>query len=315
MKNSDFIQMKQCHVYSVKFPVDNVQEVLENAEFETASDFFKLEIVCNPMSQEKVQVLDDGIFFSFRTTFKKLTSELITAKVFELKNTDKFAELGYIQPTNEKEWKELASELLISSLPFSSEIINVFYSAEKELLFINSKSKSAQLALSHLIKLFELVGYRSIAVSEEKLGLNTKLKQYLESNQPLFKYLHFQHEATLRKQEDDDDLFLTCRHLDTSAGREKALEALNNGFKVQSLAVFYEKDGFAVNFKLDEHLKTRSLRFASYADDARELNKNYTVGKQAIFYDYISAQFNALLKIASCTVLEFVDNTKLEDFV
>lgn len=31
MKNSDFIQMNQCHIFSIKFPTDNIKEVLEEA--------------------------------------------------------------------------------------------------------------------------------------------------------------------------------------------------------------------------------------------------------------------------------------------
>lgn len=319
MKNSDFIQMKQCHIYSIKFPTENIKAVLEQAEFELATNEVKVEVVRNPMTNEKVLELENGIFFTLRTTFKKLTRELLTEKIYELKNGG-FEKIKFIvnfdEPESEKEWKELAERILFENVPFSSELVNVFYSPEQELLFASSKSKQSQTALNHLIKLFDLVGFRSIVVSKEKLGLNAKLTHYLEhQNTFLFKYLDFQHEATLRKQDADSELFLTCRHLDSEDGRYKALEALRNGFVVQSMAMGCEVDGFCVNFKLDEHLKIRSLLFTECADVSKQLNKLHVAAKNQILYEYLNAQFAVLLNIAKCTVLEFVDQTKLENFV
>ncbi|MGX2951611.1 hypothetical protein ACWIUA_12065 [Ursidibacter sp. B-7004-1] len=312
MKNSDFIKMTQCNIFSIKFPVDNVKEVLENAQIEIGDTFTSVELVKNPMTGEKVQQLENGLFFTLRTTFKKFTREVLAAKVYELKQN---RNNGEMLPSSEKEWEEVAKIKLYKHLPFSSEFLNVFYSPEKEILFTSGNSKHNRLALHHLIKLFELTGFRGVVVSDEKLGLNAKLTAYLEDNKPLFKYLNFQHEATLRKLAGDDEEFLTCRHLDTKAGKEKALSALNNDFRVQSMAMRYEDDQFAVNFKLDSRLKIRSMRFVEYADIARQLNSPKFAGKSFALTEYLNAQLDALLKIASCTVLEFTGETKLEQFV
>ena len=311
MKNSDFIKMTQCNIFSIKFPVDNVKEVLENAQIEIGDTFTSVELVKNPMTGEKVQQLDNGLFFTLRTTFKKFTREVLAAKVYELKQSNNDEML----PSSEKEWEEVAKFKLYEHLPFSSEFLNVFYSPEKEVLFTSGNSKHNRLALHHLIQLFELAGFRSVVVSDEKLGLNAKLTAYLEDNKPLFKYLNFQHEATLCKLAGDDEEFLTCRHLDTQAGKEKALAALDNDFKVQSMLMRYEGDQFAVNFKLDSRLKIRSMRFVEYADIARQLNSPKFTGKSFALTEYLNAQLDALLKIASCTVLEFTGETKLEQFV
>ncbi|MFK5041526.1 hypothetical protein ACI3P4_11605 [Glaesserella parasuis] len=318
MKNSDFIQMTQCNIHSIKFPVDNVKEVLEEATFEPVGSYTTVELVKNPMTNTKVLELDNGLFFTLRTTFKKVTKELLSAKIYELKKTGlPRNEKGLqFEPSTDKEWRQVAEAHLLQVVPFSSELVNVFYCPEKGLLFTNNRSKHSRLALNHLIKLFELAGFKSIAVSEEKLGLNTKLTKFLEKGEPLFKYLHFQHEATLRKLANDNEEFLTCRHLDTLDGKEKALGALQNGFRVQSMAMRYEsEDAFIVNFKLDEHLKIRSMRFVEYADVARQLNGTREAHKHAILTEYLEGQLNALLKIASATVLEFTGETKLESFV
>lgn len=75
------------------------------------------------------------------------------------------------------------------------------------------------------------------------------------------------------------------------------------------------KEVFIVNFKLDEHLKIRSMRFTEYADVARQLNGTREAHKHAILTEYLEGQLNALLKIAGATVLEFTGETKLESFV
>lgn len=48
MKNSDFIKMTQCNIFSIKFPVDNVKEVLEKAQIEIGDTFTSVELVKTP---------------------------------------------------------------------------------------------------------------------------------------------------------------------------------------------------------------------------------------------------------------------------
>lgn len=317
MKNSDFIQMKQCNIFSIKFPVEDIKYAIEQNKRIEVDSYMTVELVRNPMTGNYVEELEGGIFFTLRTTFKKVTRELLAAKIYELKQSAETETPSgkRLVPNSEKEWREIAESHLCVDVPYSSESVNVFYYYDKELLFTNGSSKHNRLALHHLIKSFELTGFRSIVISDEKLGLNTKLTHYLEQNQPLFKYLSFQNEATLRKLTDDNEEFLTCRHLETDAGKEKALGALNNDFKVQSMMMRYEDEHFAVNFKLDSRLKIRSMKFNEYADISRQLNANNFASKQLVFLEYLDAQFNALIKIARCTVLEFTGETKLEQFV
>lgn len=318
MKNSDFIQMSQCRIFSIKFPTDKVKETLEQAKFSLDDPYTTIEVVKNPMTGEKVHQLENGLFFTLRTTFKKVTRELLTAKIYELKQrleSDKGWDGDFI-PTNEKQWVEIATAMIRSTVPYSSELVNVFYSPEKELLLTNNGSKHSKFALNELIHLFGLVGFRSIVVSDEKLGLHARLENYLDEGKPMFKFLNFRHEASLRKVEENyDETFLTCRHLDAEVDKTKTLEALRNGFKVQSVLMRYDDGHFVVNFKLDNHLKIRSMKFVDYADTARQLNAPKFTARAAVFTEYLEFQLNTLLKIAADTVLEFVSETKLEDFV
>lgn len=214
-----------------------------------------------------------------------------------------------------KEWAAFAREELIGSIPTSSEEMNVFYSPEKELMIVNKSSKNCRMALSLLIESFGLAGFRSVVVSEEKFGLTTRLQKYLADFSPMFKHLHFENEVTLSKRNGDDESHLLCRHLDSDEKRQKAREALEDDYHVQSTVMKYDNGNFRVDFKLSNNLKIRSMKWAEYSDVARQLNSPKTAAKSAVMLEYLGQQFEALLKIAESTVLEFVDGTKLEGFV
>ncbi len=309
MKNSDFIQMNQCAIYSIKFPTDKFVDVIENAKDEDRGDGFSVEVVTNPITGKKVHQLEQGYFFTLRVTYKHITKELINAKIFELKQ--KFTE-----EQTEKEWVQTAKIHLYHCVPASSETMNVFYSPEKELLIVNKNSKNCRTALSSLIHAFGLAGFRSVVVSDEKLGLNARLMKYLADYTPMFKHLHFENVATLRKRNGIDVMYLELHHLDSEDKRKQADSALQDDYRVQSAQMRFDNGtNFVVKFKLDAALKIRSMKFTEYSDVAKQLNSSKTVAKAAILIEYLNRQFDMLLKTAESTVLEFVDGTKLESFV
>lgn len=321
MKNSDFIQMTQCTMYSIKFPHDKFVETIENAhypnrdnEFSVADcgDGFSVEVITNPLTNNKVQLLGDGYFFTLRVNYKKFSREMLTAKVAELR---KLLDKAITANWSIKDFIAQATVDLRNELPASSEEMNVFYSPEKELMIVNKSSKNCRRALSILIDSFGVAGFRSVVVSDEKLGLTTRLQKYLSDHTPMFKHLRFEHEATLSKRVGDDESHLLCRHLELEEKRQKAREALEDEYRVQSTAMKYDNGNFRVDFKLSSNLKIRSMKFDEYNDVARQLNSPETAAKSAIMLEYLGQQLEALLKIAESTVLEFVDGTKLENFV
>lgn len=312
MKNSDFIQMTQCSMYSIKFPHDKFVETIETASYPDRGDGLSVEVVTNLLTGNKVQLLGDGYFFTLRVSYKKFSKEMLLAKIFELKQKAK----GTVEQYHtEKEWSAIARVHVYNIVPDSSETVNVFYSPDKELMIVNKNSKNCRTALSLLIESFGLVGFRCVVVSEEKFGLTTRLQKYLADFSPMFKHLHFENEATLSKRNGDDESHLLCRHLDSDEKRQKAREALEDDYRVQSTAMKYDNGNFRVDFKLSNNLKIRSMKWAEYSDVARQLNSPKTAAKSAVMLEYLEQQFEALLKIVESTVLEFVDGTKLEDFV
>lgn len=304
MNYQDYIKMTSIGIYSITFPTDNLVETLENATLADRGDV-KFEIVKNLLTGKKVKTFEDGgLFFSIRAEFKTPTREQIAYKELEFKREGK----------DPKEAAHLARVAVFKVLPPSSELYNVFYNPNTQILIINSNSKRSKTALMQLVEVFGLVGVKSIVVSSEKLGINRKFVDYLNNGAPLFSSLAFDHEATLRRETEDDKSHRVCRHLDTHSGKENAQATLADGFFVQSLAMRYESDhNFAVRFKLDEYLRIRAMKFKDYAETARLLRSD-SPAKYGILIEYLESQYEVLSVIVKNTVLEFTKETKLEQF-
>lgn len=303
MNYEDYIKMTQCAVYSITFPTKDIVEKLENMEFREHNDG-KFEIVKNLLTGEKVMQLEDGgLYFSIRAEFKQITKQLIAFKMTEFEGMSK------------REAEFSAKVALYATLPPSSELYNVFYNPNTQILVINNRLRRSNLALSLLVESFGLAGVKSVVISKEKLGINTKFKQYLADHTPLFDSLQFDYEVTLRRESEEEKIYRTCRHLDTDEGFNNAKKAMNDGFNVQSLAMRYvDEYGSILRFKLDEHLNIRSMKFADYAETARMLRSDHA-GKAMILRGYIEQQYNILNCVIANTVLEFTKDTELEQFV
>ncbi|TYG34185.1 hypothetical protein FW755_03310 [Lonepinella koalarum] len=303
MKNSDFIKMTSVSIYSLAFPTDKLVETLENATFDTVNDE-KLELIRNPITGEKVHKLgENGLFFSLRAEYKPITATMLTSKTYAMMQDNP-------EGLAEDELQQLAYAELMRTLPAVSEIYNVFYNTETQLLIMNNRSKRAKKALIQLIELFGLAGVKSVIVSDEKLGLNKKFEDYLNHGTPLFKGVEFDFEATLVRENADEKAYLTCKHVDQPSGKEKALQALKDGFAVQSLKMNCLDD---VKFKLDRQLEIRSMRWTGMAKTANKLDRQGT-GCTGIFYGFIQNQFDVLNRIEKHTLLTFTQDTKLETF-
>ncbi|PJG83789.1 hypothetical protein [Caviibacterium pharyngocola] len=301
MNYQDYIKMNQIGVYSIAFPTEKVVETLENAVLDERGGV-KFEIVKNPFADKKViEVGEDGLFFSVRAEFKNLTKELVAHKTYELSQDGVSFEV------------ELeARSQLYQIIPPSSEIYNFFYNRTTEMLIVNSNSKRSKTAIMQLIQVFGLAGVKSIIVSDEKLGINKRFVDFIENQTPMFKFVNFNHTATLRKDTHNEKSHRTCRHLDSAKGKENALQVLNDGFYVQSLEMIYLD---VLRFKLDEDLHIRNMRFKDYATTLRNLHSDEAFYyKRGRFYEYIGMQYDTLNKIMRSTVLEFTQETKLEQF-
>ncbi|WP_439235165.1 hypothetical protein [Lonepinella koalarum] len=303
MKNSDFIKMTSVSIYSMAFPTDKLVETLENAIFDTVNNQ-KFELIHNPITGEKVHKLgENGLFFSIRAEYKPITAIMLSSKYYAMMQDNP-------EGRAEEEIIQLAHTELMQTLPTVSEIYNFFYNTETELLMMNSRSQRAKLALTQLIHLFGLAGMKSIIVSDEKLGLNQKLEDYLNNGTPLFKGVEFDFETTLVRENADEKAYLTCKHVDQPSGKEKALQALKGGYEVQSLKMNCLDD---VKFKLDRQLEIRSMRWTGMAKTTNKLDQQGT-GCTGIFYGFIQNQFEVLNRIEKHTLLAFTQDTKLETF-
>lgn len=320
MRNTDFITLKQCEIYSAHFPTDDVISRIENMRGHSDEHFLRWETVTNPINGKKVTKLGNGnLFFSVHFEWLNLSKALLEHQIWQLKKLGEH-ELGNVVGMSEKEIVSKAKEALLEQdLPYSSEIVNFFYCAETHHLITNSRSPRARIAISNIVTNMSVVEFRTFVVSEEKLGLTAKLTALLTENKPMFNHLHFANRTTLylaQGEFNETRTYLDCAiRSDDSASKERVIEALKNGYRVQSIKLFSwnEEGKDDISFTLTSSLKINKIKFSGFERMKSTVSTN-SFGKHAAeFESYIARQFAALDKIVKGILLGFVEGTKLEE--
>lgn len=164
-----------------------------------------------------------------------------------------------------------------------------------------------------------VVEFRSFVVSEEKLGLTAKLTALLTENKPMFNHLNFANHATLylaQGEFNETRTYLDCSiRADDPTTKTRVIEALKNGYRVQSIKLFSwdDKGKNEVSFTLTSALKINKIKFTGYESMKSTVSTN-SFGKYAQeFENYIARQFEALDKVVKGILLGFVEGTKLEE--
>ncbi|TGY49712.1 hypothetical protein E5343_06945 [Rodentibacter caecimuris] len=320
MRNTDFITLKQCEIYSAHFPTDDVISRVENMRGHTKDGFLRWETVTNPINGKKVTQLSNGnLFFSVHFEWVNFSKALLEHQIWQLKKLDE-SEVGNVVGMSEKEIVSLAKEMLMSlDLPSSSEIVNFFYCADTHHLIVNSRSPRARIAISDIVTNMSVVEFRTFVVSEEKLGLTAKLTALLTENKPMFNHLNFANRVTLYRAQGEYQE--TRTHLDCAIrsdepeSKARVIQALQEGYRVQSAKFFLwdESGKNEMSFTLTSRLKINKIKFFGY-DRMKSTVSTNSFGKYAEeFEDYIARQFEALDKVVKGVLLGFVEGTKLED--
>lgn len=88
MRNTDFITLKQCEIYSAHFPTDDVISRVENMRGHSDKYFLRWETVTNPINGKKVTKLGNGnLFFSVHFEWLNLSKALLEHQIWQLKKT------------------------------------------------------------------------------------------------------------------------------------------------------------------------------------------------------------------------------------
>lgn len=219
---------------------------------------------------------------------------------------------------SEREIAKTAKEALISSdLPYSSEVVNIFYSDETQNLMVNSRSPRAKLAIHKIIEQMKVMKFQTFVVSAEQLGLNAKLTAWLTENKPMFDLIAFGNQVTLVRrvgeyQEVVD--YLDCTILDSNPqSRDRVLKALNEGYTVQSVKLLWLGEGNNVaTFRLNSNLRINKIKFSGHDFMKNKVSTNAFGGHATKFEDYVLQQFSALNAMLKGILHGFVRDTELE---
>lgn len=318
MRNSDFITLNQCAVYSCQFPTKDIIPTIEKIKGYINSGEVKWEVITNPINGKKVTELPNGgVFFSLHIEWINFAKALLEHQIWKMKQIKKH-EPGYVGGLSEKEIVKSAKELLLGAdLPYSSEVVNFFYSPETHDLIANSRSPRVSLALGEIVKAMKVVKFETFVVSESTLGLTAKLTALLNENKPMFDLLSFANQATLVRKIGEH--LETVNHLDCTIldsepqSRERVIRALKEGYKVQSVKLLWiGADNHYMSFKLTSSLRINKIKFGAY-DRMKSTVSTNAFGKHAVEFEaYITQQYYALTSMIKGLLHGFVKETQLE---
>lgn len=166
-----------------------------------------------------------------------------------------------------KEMKEIKADVIHDLLPRAfarQKMTHILYSERTQRLFVNTGSqKTADLVMTLLVKSLESVKTSTVHVSEPKMGLATRLKNWLndEDDEDCFGRLAPVNEAVLK----DSDRKWAIKAKDTLRAAEKALkEAIERKARVDSIG-FAMDDG--VQFRITEALRVQGVKHRVVEDD------------------------------------------------
>ncbi len=289
----DLVKMTSCSIFSVEMPKENFIEMLKNAEphhWGGAS----IEIIENPLIGKKVIEIDGGIFLSYKVKYKKITKGMVENAIEQHHN----------KILHEADIDEILNELRANT-PLTSEVYSAFYNTETKLLTINAKNKNSKLLLNYLVNIFDVVGIKSLIVSE-KLSLQTRLQNFLTDGVPLFNYVSFDDALTLYRNKDGKEETISIGS--ATYKKDDVLAMLDDEYVVKSLNMIFENE---MSFKFNEDLSISNIKFSSLKDYKKELTE--PDGKA--FLSYIQNQFWCLNEVTKNMILDFSESTDMQYFL
>ncbi len=289
----DLVKMTSCSIFSVEIPQENFIETIENAEphhWGGAS----IEIIENPIIGKKVIEIEGGIFLSYRVKHKKITKGMVENAIEQ--------HSGKI--LSESDYDEILNELRANT-PLTSEVYSAFYNTETKLLTINAKNKISKLLLNYLVNIFDVVGIKSLVVSE-KLSLQTRLKNFLNDGTPIFNYIDFRDSITLYREKIGKREVINIGGVINS--KSEVLSMLDDDYLVKSMNMSAVND---MTFRINEDLSIGGIKFESFKDYKKDMKE--PDGQS--FKSYIRHQFLCLNEVTKNIILDFSESKGMQDFL
>lgn len=211
-----------------------------------------------------------------------------------------------------KEMKEIKADVIHDLLPRAfarQKMTHILYSERTQRLFVNTGSqKTADLVMTLLVESLESVKTSTVHVSEPKMGLAVRLKNWLnqEDDEVCFGPLEPANEAVLK----DSDRKWAIKAADTLRAAEKALkEAIERKARVDSIG-FAMEDG--VKFRITEALRVQGVKHRVVEDDEDTDINHCWVSQLASEIRTLDEIFDVMLDLLSPEKAQ-ADKTTAED--
>lgn len=208
-----------------------------------------------PATGELVSKFEGGLAFAVRHDSKILPASVIIAEAIKRKQNLEKSELRTVGRKDFLLIKEVVTDELLAKALTKTAIITCYYDTANQFLIVPVSSKQlANVVTSQLVHAVGSMKTTTINISDVKLGLTTKVREFLDvddGDEDTFGR-HFVPGGKVSLVGDTEKATFDLTALDKA--QAGILESLNKGFAVAELGMTFDKK---TNFRLtaDFHLK------------------------------------------------------------
>lgn len=218
-------------------------------------DWWSAGFVEIPATGELVSKFEGGLAFAVRHDSKILPASVVRAEAEKRRARIEKQESRKVGRKEFAEIKELVTDELLAKALTKTAIITCYYDTANQFLIVPASSKQlASVVTSQLVHAVGSMKTTTINISDVKLGLTTKVREFLDvddGDEDTFGQ-HFVPGGKVRLIGDTEKATFDLTALDKA--QAGILESLNKGFAVAELGMTFDKK---TNFRLtaDFHLK------------------------------------------------------------
>lgn len=301
--------IKNAIVYSAQLPAADAlrQHFAEKRFTEPAQlDWFSAGFVPIPATGELVSTFEGGLAFAVRYDSKILPGTVIRAetdKRIAKIEADEFRKVGR---KDRLQIKEMVTDELLAKALTKTAIVTCYYDPKNERLVVPVSSKQlADVVTRQLVHAVGSVKTTTINVSDVKLGLTTKVQQWLNDDsgdiQPFGE--HLEPGGWVKMVGESESVTFDMAALDKAyAGID---DALGKDFQVSELEMTFQ---LSTTFRLTNDFRLKGIEFCyEPAEDAAD--------KRELWELDASTQLLELSRIidALCDLLSYKEPAQVED--
>lgn len=264
--------IKNAIVYNAKLPdADALRQHFEASRFTepTQLQWHSAGFVEIPATGELVSTFEGGLAFAVRYDSKILPASVIRAEVE--KRLDAIEKQEGRRPSKEtrQSVRDMVTDELLAKALTKTAIVTAYYDPAKQYLIVPVSSKQlADVVISQLVHAVKSMKTTTINISDVKLGLTTKVREWLADAESDTFGWNLEPGGRVKMVSETESASFDMTALDKArAGIE---DALGNDFKVSELGMIFQG---RTSFRLTHEFRFKGFSFGyepTEADDARE---------------------------------------------